>query len=99
MQNYERSTSDPTQLNSTDLRRRLEQVSRPLISEESEKKVEKEPAGDKLRRDTSESILEPLTEKLDDIAEKIEKERIEAEAMREKSQRELEEVKVTHHLL
>ena len=70
----------------------------------SEKQVDEQPAGDKttkeeklsmeekLKRETSESILEPLTEKLEDIAEKLDKERIEAEAKWEKSQRELEEV-------
>ena len=76
----------------------------------SEKQVEEKPAGDKtadeklameekLKRETSESILEPLTEKLEDIAEKLDKERIEAEAKWEKSQRELEEVKQTVHLV
>ena len=42
--------------------------------------------------ETSKSVLNPITEKLEDIAEKIDKERIESEAKWEKSQRELEEV-------
>merc|ERR1719201_1431410 len=45
-------------LNPTDLRRRLEQVSRPVESEES--RQEEQPAGDKL--------TEKIEEKLDDIA-------------------------------
>ena len=61
-------------MNPTDLRRRLEQVSRP----------------------TSGNILEPLSEKLEDIAEKFDKGRIETKAMWE---RDLEEVKIIHHLL
>ena len=66
-------------MNPTDLRRRLEQVSRP--------------AGDKLNMETSGNILEPLTEKLEDIAQKLEKERRKTEANWEQSQRELEEVR------
>ena len=64
----------------------------------NEKQVDKQPddkaAEQKLMKERSESILDPLTEKLEDIAEKLDKERIEAEAKWEKSQRELEEVKV-----
>jgi len=85
--------SDP--LNPTDLRRRLEQVSRPLKDPQTqegklgnEKQVDME---EKLMRKTSENLLDPLTEKLEDIAEKLDKERIESEAKWEKSQRELEE--------
>ena len=76
-------------LNPTDLRRRLKQVSRPVESEES--RQEEQPAGDKL--------TEKIEEKLDDIAGKIEKQRIETEASWEQSQRELEEVKSPAHLL
>ena len=79
-------------LNPTDLRRRLgrlEQVSRPVESEES--RQEEQPAGDKL--------TEKIEEKLDDIAGKIEKKAIETEAIWEQSQRELEEVKSPAHLL
>ena len=93
--------SDP--LNPTDLRRRLEQVSRPLKDSQSQegktsnyKQAEKpgnKISEEKLKRKTSENILDPLTEKLEDIAEKLDKERIEAEAKWEKSQRELEEVR------
>merc|ERR1712192_233533 len=86
--------SDP--LNPTDLRRRLEQVSKPMrevksqegkVSDEKQLDVE-----EKLKTETSKSILDPLTEKLEEIAEKLDKERMEAEAKWEKSQRELEEV-------
>ena len=84
-------------LNPTDLRRRLEQVSKPLREVKSQEgKVSNEKQVDveeKLKRETSESILDPLTEKLEDIAEKLDKERIEVEAKWEKSQRELEEVR------
>ena len=97
MQIYDKG--DP--LNPTDLRRRLEHVSKPqkeLKSQEGKVGNDKQPsnkiAEEKLKRETSESILDPLTEKLEDIAEKLDKERIEAEAKWEKSQRELEEVKV-----
>ena len=79
--------------NPTDLRRRLKQVSRPVESEES--RQEEQPAGDK----QTETMEEKLTEKLDDIAGKIEKKAIETEAMWEQSQRELEEVKSPAHLL
>ena len=95
--------SDP--LNPTDLRRRLEQVSRPLKEVKSQEgKLSNDKLVDveeKLKRKTSENILDPLTEKLEDIAEKLDKERIEAEAKWEKSQRELEEVSFStdHDLL
>lgn len=81
MQIYDKC--DP--LNPTDLRRRLEQVSRPVQSDESKK--EEQPAGDKQ--------TEKIEKKLDDIVGKIDKKASETEAMWEQSQRELEEVKIT----
>ena len=96
---------DSDLLNPTDLRRRLEQVSNskkvPLKEVQKQKKINERinevQAGDKTEEErpnmeTSKSALNPITEKLEDIAEKIDKERIESEAKWEKSQRELEEV-------
>ena len=96
---------DSDLLNPTDLRRRLEQVSNskkvPLKEVQKQKKsnerINDVQAGDKTveerpNMETSKSALNPITEKLEDIAEKIDKERIESEAKWEKSQRELEEV-------
>ena len=88
MQKYDESDQ-------TNLRKRKELKTESKSEEgnaSSEKKVDEQQGGEKLKRESSESILEPLTEKLDDIAEKLDKERIEAEAKWEKSQRELEEV-------
>ena len=88
MQKYDESDQ-------TNLRKRKELKTESQSEEgnaSSEKKVDEQQGGEKLKRESSESILEPLTEKLDDIAEKLDKERIEAEAKWEKSQRELEEV-------
>ena len=86
--------SDP--LNPTDLRRRLEQVSKPLREVKSQEgKVSNEKQVDveeKLKRETSESILDPLNKKIDNIAERLEKDENDAKANWEKSQRELEEV-------
>ena len=96
---------DSDLLNPTDLRRRLEQVSNskkvPMKEVQKQKKINERinevQAGDKTEEErpnmeTSKSALNPITEKLEDIAEKIDKERIESEAKWEKSQRELEEV-------
>ena len=96
---------DSDLLNPTDLRRRLEQVSNskkvPMKEVQKQKKsnerINEVQAGDKTveerpNMETSKSALNPITEKLEDIAEKIDKERIESEAKWEKSQRELEEV-------
>ena len=96
---------DSDLLNPTDLRRRLEQVSNskkvPLKEVQKQKKINERinevQAGDKTEEErpnmeTSKIALNPITEKLEDIAEKIDKERIESEAKWEKSQRELEEV-------
>ena len=96
---------DSDLLNPTDLRRRLEQVSNskkvPMKEVQKKKKsnerINEVQAGDKTEEErpnmeTSKSALNPITEKLEDIAEKIDKERIESEAKWEKSQRELEEV-------
>ena len=99
---------DSDLLNPTDLRRRLEQVSNSKkVPTKEMKEVQKQKksnerinevqAGDKTEEErpnmeTSKSALNPITEKLEDIAEKIDKERIESEAKWEKSQRELEEV-------
>ena len=96
---------DSDLLNPTDLRRRLEQVSNskkvPLKEVQKQKKsnerINEVQAGDKTveerpNMETSKSALNPIKEKLEDIAEKIDKERIESEAKWEKSQRELEEV-------
>ena len=99
---------DSDLLNPTDLRRRLEQVSNskkvPLKEvkevqkqKKSNERINDVQAGDKTveerpNMETSKSALNPITEKLEDIAEKIDKERIESEAKWEKSQRELEEV-------
>ena len=47
-----------------------------------------------LKIETSESILDPLNKKIDNIAERLEKDKNDAEANWEKSQRELEEVNI-----
>ena len=99
---------DSDLLNPTDLRRRLEQVSNSKKvptkemkevqkKKKSNERINEVQAGDKTEEErpnmeTSKSALNPITEKLEDIAEKIDKERIESEAKWEKSQRELEEV-------
>ena len=46
------------------------------------------------KKETNESILDPLNKKIDNIAERIEKDKNDAEANWEKSQRELEEVNI-----
>ena len=96
---------DSDLLNPTDLRRRLEQVSNskkvPMKEVQKQKKsnerindvqAEDKTVEERPNMETSKSALNPITEKLEDIAEKIDKERIESEAKWEKSQRELEEV-------
>merc|ERR1719273_2995164 len=45
-----------------------------------------------VKKETSESLLDPLNKKIDNIAERLEKDKNDAEANWEKSQRELEEV-------
>ena len=90
-------------LNPTDLRMRLQQVSNSNKRQQREtQKIENEQQineDDKqreemLKKETSESILDPLNKKIDNIAERLEKDKNDAEANWEKSQRELEEVNI-----
>ena len=90
-------------MNPTDLRMRLQQVSNSNKRQQTEtQKIENEQQineDDKqreemLKKETSESILDPLNKKIDNIAERLEKDKNNAEANWEKSQRELEEVNV-----
>ena len=90
-------------MNPTDLRMRLQQVSNSNKRQQTEtQKIENEQQineDDKqreemLKKETSESILDPLNKKIDNIAERLEKDKNDAEANWEKSQRELEEVNI-----
>ena len=90
-------------MNPTDLRMRLQQVSNSNKRQQKEtQKIENEQQineDDKqreemLKKETSESILDPLNKKIDNIAERLEKDKNNAEANWEKSQRELEEVNI-----
>ena len=90
-------------MNPTDLRMRLQQVSKSNKRQQKEnQKIENEQQineDDKqreemLKKETSESILDPLNKKIDNIAERLEKDKNDAEANWEKSQRELEEVNI-----
>ena len=90
-------------MNPTDLRMRLQQVSNSNKKQQTEtKKIENEQQineDDKeregiLKKETNESILDPLNKKIDNIAERLEKDKNNAEANWEKSQRELEEVNI-----
>ena len=90
-------------MNPTDLRMRLQQVSNSNKRQQTEtKKLENEQQineDDKeregiLKKETNESILDPLNKKIDNIAERLEKDKNNAEANWEKSQRELEEVNI-----
>ena len=90
-------------MNPTDLRMRLQQVSNSNKRQQTEtKKIENEQQineDDKeregiLKKETNESILDPLNKKIDNIAERLEKDKNHAEANWEKSQRELEEVNI-----
>ena len=90
-------------MNPTDLRMRLQQVSNSNKRQQTEtQKIENEQQineDDKQREEmlkieTSESILDPLNKKIDNIAERLEKDKNDAEANWEKSQRELEEVNI-----
>ena len=90
-------------MNPTDLRMRLQQVSNSNKRQQREtQKIENEQQineDDKqreemLKKETSESILDPLNKKIDNIAERLEKDKNDAEANWEKSQRELEEVNI-----
>ena len=90
-------------MNPTDLRMRLQQVSNSNKRQQKEtQKIENEQQineDDKqreemLKKETSESILDPLNKKIDNIVERLEKDKNNAEANWEKSQRELEEVNV-----
>ena len=90
-------------MNPTDLRMRLQQVSNSNKRQQTEtKKIENEQQineDDKeregiLKKETNESILDPLNKKIDNIAERLEKDKNNAEANWEKSQRELEEVNI-----
>ena len=90
-------------MNPTDLRMRLQQVSNSNKRHQKEtQKIETEQKineDDKQREEmlkieTSESILDPLNKKIDNIAERLEKDKNDAEANWEKSQRELEEVNI-----
>ena len=90
-------------MNPTDLRMRLQQVSNSNKRHQKEtQKIETEQKineDDKqreemLKKETSESILDPLNKKIDNIAERLEKNNNDAEANWEKSQRELEEVNI-----
>ena len=90
-------------MNPTDLRMRLQQVSNSNKRHQKEtQKIETEQQineDDKqrvemLKKETSESILDPLNKKIDNIAERLEKDKNDAEANWEKSQRELEEVNI-----
>ena len=90
-------------MNPTDLRMRLQQVSNSNKRQQKEtQKIETEQQineDDKQREEmlkigTSESILDPLNKKIDNIAERLEKNNNDAEANWEKSQRELEEVNI-----
>ena len=90
-------------MNPTDLRMRLQQVSNSNKRQQKEnQKIENEQQineDDKQREEmlkieTSESILDPLNKKIDNIAERLEKDKNDAEANWEKSQRELEEVNI-----
>ena len=90
-------------MNPTDLRMRLQQVSNSNKRHQKEtQKIEIEQKineDDKQREEmlkieTSESILDPLNKKIDNIAERLEKDKNDAEANWEKSQRELEEVNI-----
>ena len=92
-------------MNPTDLRMRLQQVSNSNKRQQTEtKKLENEQQineDDKeregiLKKETNESILDPLNKKIDNIAERLEKDKNHAEANWEKSQRELEEVNMLH---
>jgi len=88
-------------LNPTDLRMRLQQVSNSNKRQQKEnQKIENEQQineedkqrEEMLKKETNESILDPLNKKIDNIAERLEKDKNNAEANWEKSQRELEEV-------
>ena len=90
-------------MNPTDLRMRLQQVSNSNKRQQTEtQKIENEQQineDDKqreemLKKETSESLLDPLNKKIDNIAERLEKDKNDAEANWEKSQRELEEVNI-----
>ena len=90
-------------MNPTDLRMRLQQVSNSNKRQQKEdQKIENEQQIDEddkqreemLKIETSESILDPLNKKIDNIAERLEKDKNDAEANWEKSQRELEEVNI-----
>ena len=89
-------------MNPTDLRMRLQQVSNNNRQKKENQKIENEQQineDDKqreemLKKETSESILDPLNKKIDNIAERLEKDKNDAEANWEKSQRELEEVNI-----
>ena len=90
-------------MNPTDLRMRLQQVSNSNKRQQTEtQKIKNEQQineDDKQREEmlkieTSESILDPLNKKIDNIAERLEKDKNDAEANWEKSQRELEEVNI-----
>ena len=90
-------------MNPTDLRMRLQQVSNSNKRQQTEtQKKENEQQIDEdvkqregmQKKETNESILDPLNKKIDNIAERLEKDKNDAEANWEKSQRELEEVNV-----
>ena len=90
-------------MNPTDLRMRLQQVSNSNKRQQKEnQKIENEQQineedkqrEEMLKKETNESILDPLNKKIDNIAERIEKDKNDAEANWEKSQRELEEVNI-----
>ena len=90
-------------MNPTDLRMRLQQVSNSNKRQQTEtQKIEnKQQINDDdkqreemLKKETNESLLDPLNKKIDNIAERLEKDKNDAEANWEKSQRELEEVNI-----
>ena len=90
-------------MNPTDLRMRLQQVSNSnkrqqtetlKIGNEQQINEDDKQREEMLKKETSESILDPLNKKIDNIAERLEKDKNDADANWEKSQRELEEVNI-----